>query len=136
MFCGYCKKDVDPVLTEMGADSPHYAKAECPKCFCFLRWMPKPQNDGIRKKASKYTPDSLDINYCEICGRTLHTVGAKEVLEIHHKVPVSEGGEDKKENILVVCSACHKMCRWLRLYLNQHINQSISLQEEDSSLPF
>lgn len=123
MICGRCDKDVSPVYTEMGPDSPHYSKAECPECGRFLYWLPKPRNDDIRRKTSKYTPDSLGIDYCEICGRVLQGLGAKEVLEIHHKVPINEEGEDDAENILVVCSACHRMCRWLRLHLNKHINQ-------------
>jgi hypothetical protein len=128
MFCRTCNREVEPTLVRMGSDSPHYMKAICSKCGSYLRWMPKPENEDQRRR-SGFSPESLDISYCEICGRPLTELGAKEVLEIHHKIPVCEGGGDVRENVLVVCSACHRMCHWLRLYLNKHRSPQVMKDE-------
>ena len=40
---------------------------------------------------------------CELCGIS----GADRVLEIHHRVPVLRGGDDREENLQVLCFACH-----------------------------
>lgn len=37
---------------------------------------------------------------CEKCGRTID-------LEVHHKIPVIEGGTDELDNLQVLCSICH-----------------------------
>jgi 5-methylcytosine-specific restriction endonuclease McrA len=115
--CPHCHEEVKVSIELMGHDGPHYAKAICPSCSCFLGWVGKPENDNKRTKSSKFTPD---ITYCEICGR--RQFGSKEVLEVHHKIPISEGGSDERDNLLFVCTACHKMCHFLRLYLNTHLS--------------
>ena len=37
---------------------------------------------------------------CEKCGRTIG-------LEVHHKIPVIEGGSDELDNLQVLCDICH-----------------------------
>lgn len=37
---------------------------------------------------------------CEKCGRTIS-------LEVHHKIPVIEGGSDELDNLQVLCDICH-----------------------------
>lgn len=39
---------------------------------------------------------------CELCG-----ISGK-YLELHHKIPVVFGGTTTKENVMLVCEACHK----------------------------
>ena len=40
-------------------------------------------------------------NYqCAICGRN-------DYLEFHHLIPVSEGGTDDYDNIILLCACCH-----------------------------
>lgn len=47
-------------------------------------------------------------NECELCG-TKDTDGDEEVdLEIHHRVPKSEGGTDQPSNLMLVCQQCHQ----------------------------
>ena len=119
MFCTSCEKEVDPDIY-LASDGPHYGKAVCPECRKFLQWIPKPKNEGKRPK-NKFDPTSLNIFACEICGRDSLRIGQYESLEVHHKIPIEEGGEDKRENLLVVCTACHRLCHWLRTYLNRHL---------------
>lgn len=48
---------------------------------------------------------------CENCNKFAPFIRAKDnspYLEIHHKVPLSEGGEDSIENAIAVCPNCHR----------------------------
>ena len=47
-------------------------------------------------------------------------LGTHETLEIHHKIEINDGGQDIKENILVVCTHCHKLIHHVRTYMNDH----------------
>jgi uncharacterized CHY-type Zn-finger protein/DNA-directed RNA polymerase subunit N (RpoN/RPB10) len=40
-------------------------------------------------------------HFCAACGR-------EDDLQYHHLVPVSKGGKDEFENIIVLCGECHK----------------------------
>lgn len=62
------------------------------------------------------------IRKSQIGGRTTEMLG-DGTLEIHHKIPVSEGGSDTPENILVLCTADHKMVHHQRTYLNKHLSR-------------
>ncbi|GAG11108.1 unnamed protein product, partial [marine sediment metagenome] len=84
--CKNCEKEVEAEINEMPKDSLHYGKAVCPDCGRFLQWIKKPENEGKRTK-SKYTPEKLGVEYCEICGRDRNRLGYRETLDIHHKIP-------------------------------------------------
>lgn len=114
-FCRNCLQDVKVELHLMDHNGPHYARAACPICAQYIDWVKKPENDAKRVK-SKFSPR---LGYCEICGR--HFLGSKETFEIHHKIPIEEGGLDEELNILELCTPCHKMCHFLRRYMNFHL---------------
>jgi len=118
VYCATCN-------IEAGPKSPHYAKEICPICKRHFRWIPKTENKN-KRKPSKFTPANLSIFFCELCGRNGNALGNKEVLEVHHKIPICDGGLDEKDNILIVCSACHRMVHWLRTYVNNHLQQEIN----------
>jgi len=40
---------------------------------------------------------------CELCGAT----AGVRTLEVHHRLAVLRGGDDREENLLVLCYACH-----------------------------
>lgn len=40
---------------------------------------------------------------CEVCGAS----AAERVLQVHHVLPVLRGGDDREENLQVLCFACH-----------------------------
>ena len=53
--------------------------------------------------------------YCEACGAQGYEtdVGAF-FLEVHHLIPLSEGGSDTPRNAVAVCETCHgKLHRWI-----------------------
>ena len=41
-----------------------------------------------------------EVEQCELCG-------SKRNLEAHHIIPVSVGGPDESDNLIVVCGSCH-----------------------------
>jgi len=119
IFCKYCEQEIYPEIYEV-SEGPHYAKFVCPNCHRFLGWCPKPKQ--AKKKHTKFKASKLDIDYCELCGRKSTQLGKHETLEVHHKMPLEEGGLDEESNILVLCTACHRLAHWVRLYLNKHLN--------------
>lgn len=48
----------------------------------------------VRNEYIKYHP------YCEMCLTA-------EASEVHHIIPISEGGKHDKSNIMAVCRECH-----------------------------
>ena len=48
-----------------------------------------------------YIKENIKKKECCICG-------IKENLELHHKKPLSYGGEEILNNIIYLCSNCHK----------------------------
>ena len=50
----------------------------------------------IRKKILKL------INKCELCGDD-----TKEILQVHHIIPVTAGGSNNADNLIVLCPNCH-----------------------------
>jgi len=61
-------------------------------------------------------------NYCcADCG--IRTYPKKGKLEIHHKKPVSQGGNSKRENLVGLCGEQYNDCheKWDRLALDEMI---------------
>ena len=42
--------------------------------------------------------------HCEFCGND-----NKEILQIHHIKPISEGGDNAEKNLIILCPNCHKL---------------------------
>jgi predicted restriction endonuclease len=49
---------------------------------------------------------------CQLCGFTFKKVDGEEYAECHHLEPVSQGGPDHADNLLVVCPNHHKELHW------------------------
>ena len=52
---------------------------------------------------------------CEICG--------KPTEEIHHIIPLCEGGRHNEDNLMALCSVCHAR---IHIYLSEVENRGIS----------
>jgi 5-methylcytosine-specific restriction endonuclease McrA len=131
--CRRCEKNVAVHVEIQPEKSIHYAKAVCPDCGGLIQWLKKPSNEGIRTKTSRFSLSSLNHEYCEICGRHFGSLGNRETLEIHHKIPVEEEGHDELTNLLVLCTPCHRMCHFLRKYLNHHLKHYYDAYSETES---
>lgn len=100
----------------------------------------------IKKYLNKRKPISKSIEnhliarskgHCEICG--YGDLDMISLLEKHHIKPISEGGNDELENLIMICPNCHKTIHILRnekennikenilKHLNLHINSKIKL---------
>lgn len=94
----------------------HYAKLVCTVCNRWVAWVPKPKNKDVRRKSSKYTAERLGYDYCQICRRKRITLMNGQALEVHHIDHVWTN--DTKENILVLCTFCHKQVHSYAHYLS------------------
>lgn len=68
-----------------------------------LQREPRSQSNTVCKKERSKVLER-DGNECLRCGSTAD-------LEIHHIIPVSQGGSDELENLATLCSECHKDAR-------------------------
>lgn len=89
----------------------------CSRSGTFIKWLANPDKDDRRET----TKQKVERSFCAICLRKRSQLGVKESLEIHHIVPLSDGGKDDPLNILVACTACHRLVHWAQLYLNKHL---------------
>ena len=72
---------------------------------------------------------------CAICKWSLGGVGNKPSngLEIHHVRPVTQGGEDNIENLILLCPNCHKMAHtayYNEKFLKGFIKTELTIEEE------
>ena len=100
----------------------HYGKEECLSCGKFIRWIQNPEKAKYRSSTTKC---KIKYDFCKICLRTKKELGCNETLEAHHIIELTEGGDDIPENIMVVCTACHKFINWIRLYFNRHFKKEV-----------
>jgi hypothetical protein len=54
---------------------------------------------------------------CEVCLRRPADLPPGETLEAQHIIEFSEGGDPGPENIMIVCTACHRLVHWVRRYV-------------------
>ena len=86
----------------------------------------RPQGNKKPKKhtttSEQYERDPRVVAYaeerangnCELCGKPapFATEKGRPFLEVHHIIPLSEGGEDTTENVAALCPNCHRMCHY------------------------
>ena len=109
-------------------DTPHYAK-EVDDQGHFIKWVPKPTPEGeSRTISTRYTLEQVlrfhkqTDSRCFFCRRMKAQLGSHETLTLDHIAEIGdEGGRDELENLQVLCSACHKLKNWMRLYFNWHM---------------
>lgn len=105
----------------------HGYKLYCPSCNRWLGWGGKSKNlidqNGERKFSSQWSAKRLQATYCQCCLRQRERLGEKEVLEIHHVIPIKDGGTDALENIWVLCTTCHKEVHHRRVFFNGHMEK-------------
>lgn len=119
-YCRFCEGETyqKKVIRPIG---PHYGEMICVSCNNRIKFLPKPRNENKRKQ-NKYSAEAIGINYCEMCLRDREQLFSYETLEVHHKIQISMGGEDKPGNIWVVCTPCHRLIHFCRTYLRRTDN--------------
>lgn len=77
----------------------------------------KPESVPIVTTAFKRNPDVIvevlarANGLCELCGVPAPFLRASDLspyLEVHHKIPLADGGDDTVENAIAVCPNCHR----------------------------
>ena len=122
--CNYCgnkklKFIETPILI-------HYGKMVCQHCGKFSSWVRNPdlpKNNRINKKSVQEVcsfHQILNEEICFFCLRNKKELGDKETLTVDHIQEIDKGGLDIIQNMQVLCSACHKLKNWARLYINWH----------------
>jgi hypothetical protein len=77
-------------------------------------------NDTILEKLIR-----RDGSRCSVCGAT------NMPLQVHHRVPLSEGGNDSLDNLVLVCQKCHMSREGLREYeFEDYILRLVTLNED------
>jgi len=122
--CDMCSQG--HIVFKLTPESVHYGKMICDSCEKWFKWVPQPNPEGIRKKVSKHRIERVLDFYkmkepiCFFCLRNQKQLGFSETLTRDHIVELDKGGKDEVENLQILCSACHKLKNWMRLYNNWH----------------
>jgi 5-methylcytosine-specific restriction endonuclease McrA len=129
MMCKRCKLNY---IKEQLVETPetiHYGKNVCPGCKAFVSWAKNPNNEGKRTRTSTVNLNSVRLFHkqkeprCFFCLRIKDELGAHETLTLDHIEELDKGGEDRVENLQILCTACHKLKNWARLYMNWHFKE-------------
>jgi len=117
------------VIFEETPNHIHYGKLRCDLCSKWFKWVPQPNPEGLRKEASKYSIEQvckhykIDKPFCFFCLRNANQLGFKETLTRDHIAELDKGGKDELYNLQILCTACHKLKNWARLYVNWHMRK-------------
>lgn len=95
----------------------HYARLDCNACGCFVKWLPKPDADKIKRPAAhRNLVHAYSNGYCEMCLRREADLPKNETLEAQHIREYADGGSQERNNIWIVCTGCHKLIHWRRTW--------------------
>lgn len=97
----------------------HYARVECPTCNGFQRWLPKPESDPTKYRRPNSHRDlvkAFSKGYCELCLRKKENLPKGQTIEAQHVLEFQDGGSSERENIWILCTACHRLVHWVRTY--------------------
>jgi len=93
----------DPaVVTSLGEKRLSPAEAEALRCDARVRAPGKPNRATI-PPSIRAAVLARDGHRCQSPG-----CGATRFLEIHHVVPRAEGGTNRPDNLIALCSRCHR----------------------------
>jgi len=122
--CPRCGNDLIFTKSE---STIHYGRLDCPQCKVWIKWVKNPDKENIRTQTSKYSIKQImkyhkfpEEPFCFFCLRTKAMLGQYETLTRDHIIELDKGGNDTMGNLQILCSACHKLKNWARLYLNWH----------------
>lgn len=118
--CAGCRKSVHAVESDEPCPPPHGGVWRCPECNQHMGFVAKPVVDGAKKKRETSQRDLLakhSKGFCELCLLTRdELLAAGKYLEAHHVKQYADGGTSERENLWIVCNACHKLIGFVRTY--------------------
>jgi len=130
-ICRYCSHD-GPHRVTVATSGVHHSKAECGKCGRFLRWFKKPEDDPTkyrRPQQHQNLVSSYGQGFCEMCLRSVDELPKGQTLEAQHVREYQDGGSSNRENIWIICTACHRLIHWVRTY-----RTSVTLQNQSTEM--
>jgi len=125
--CPACQKDGPALVSYDVGNGPAHAKLISECCGRYLKWLRKPKEgaNGKRKSVPRDERFGTSLRYvCEFCLRTeehLESVGSR--LEVHHVIPIKDGGSDDVSNLRVYCIQCHRQCHARRLEMKTYLTK-------------
>lgn len=118
----------------------HYARYDCPVCDRFLGWEAKPENANKKRRKPQdhlfWIFNDRGVDYCQLCLRYTGQLPAKVVFQVHHVIEVQNGGSDEPENLMHLCSICHRLLHVLRLYSQVPEDMAAGLAPESEGVPW
>ncbi len=120
VICPRCGGTTEAVI--MPPESIHHSKLRCTAHGCYwFKWLPKPDATKAKRPAShRDLVARFSRGFCEFCLRRPEDMPPKCVLEGHHVQEFQDGGEPTRENVQIICSACHTMVAWMRKNLGRN----------------
>ncbi len=120
--CGSC----GPHIVEIKTEGVHHAAVICIQCRRHVAWMSKPDQDKAKRPAAHTDlVKRFSKGYCEMCFITKENLPKGEALEAQHVIEFQDGGSNERENIWILCTACHKLVHWRRTYVG-HLLQTLA----------
>lgn len=116
--CKRCAHQGPHVFT-LRTSGVHYGDLRCAECNTHLGFPPKPESDPTKyKRPSKHRDLVREYSkgFCEMCLRSEGELPKGTTLEAQHVQEYQDGGDSTRENIWIVCTACHRMVHWVRTY--------------------
>lgn len=116
--CRHCGYEGQQTVT-LRTTGVHHADVNCAKCRRHLRFLPKPDSDPTKYRRPQQHRDLVQAygrDFCEMCLRGIDELPKGQTLEAQHVIEYQEGGSNKRENIWIICTACHRMIHWIRTY--------------------
>lgn len=130
MKCQWCKSE--NIKFSETLKSVHYGRNDCLDCGRWMNWVKNPESIRTKspnrkmklsvEKVCKF--HNFKTIHCFFCQREKEQLGWNETLTVDHIEELDKDGQDEIENQQVLCSACHKLKNWARLYMNWHLNGS------------
>lgn len=92
------------------------ARLECPMCSFFMGWNRLPKNERKRSASHRDLVAKYGRGFCEMCLVPSEELGAGNYLVGHHVKEHSDGGTSDRENVWILCNACHSLVHWTRTH--------------------
>lgn len=116
--CRFCNADGPHQMT-LRTTGVHYADLKCRQCGKHLGFPKKPDSDQTKYRRPQQHQNlviAYGKDFCEMCLRHVSEFPKGTTLEAQHVIEYQDGGTNKRENIWIVCTACHRMIHWIRTY--------------------
>lgn len=131
MKCKWCGSE--NVVFRETPESVHYGRLDCKDCGRWIEWVKNPDSQRTKNPLRKVKLETKKVcdfhgfktEHCFFCQRTKDELGWNETLEVDHIEELDKGGKDELQNMQVLCSACHKLKNWSRLYMNWHFKKGV-----------